>query len=70
MLIRCRAAAGLFLFCVAMGLRAQVLTEPIGTTSAVQTATVTMVTGGTLGAINVLTQGAPNLDFNFVGGGT
>ena len=70
MLIRCRAAAGLFLFCVAMGLRAQVLTEPVGKASAPQTATVTMMTGGTLSAINVLTLGTPNLDFNLVSGGT
>jgi len=71
MLIRSRVVAVcLLLFCAAMGLHAQVLTEPVGTTSAVQTATMTVTTAGTVGAINVLTKGAPNLDFNFVSGGT
>lgn len=71
MLLRCRiAAVFVLLLCAVTRARAQVLTEPVGTTSAVQTATVTMTTGGTLSAINVLTLGATNLDFNFVLGGT
>ena len=40
------------------------LFEPVGTTSAVQTATLTLTAGGTLGSIAVLTQGTANLDFN------
>jgi len=69
--LRCRIAAVCALLSFAsIGARAQVLTEPVGTTSAVQTATLTVTASGTLGAINVLTQGAPNLDFNFVSGGT
>ena len=44
--------------------------EPVGSASATQTATVNFTTAGTLGAINVVTKGAPNLDFNFVSGGT
>jgi sugar lactone lactonase YvrE len=45
---------------------------PVGTTSAVQTATVTFpATGsGTLGAISVVTQGATGLDFVVASGGT
>ena len=39
------------------------LTEPVGSTSPVQTATLTFTASGTLGAIEVLTLGAPNLDF-------
>jgi sugar lactone lactonase YvrE len=46
------------------------LIEPVGTTSATQTATITLTASGTLGTIAVLTQGAPNLDFNFVPGGS
>ncbi|ADW69215.1 IPT/TIG domain-containing protein [Granulicella tundricola] len=42
----------------------------VGSTSATQTATVTMTTAGTLGAIDVLTTGQPNLDYAFVTGGT
>jgi len=70
MSLRCRIAAvcAVFLFAVASA-RAQVLTEPVGTTSPVETATVAVTTAGTLGAINVLTQGAQNLDFNFMSGG-
>jgi DNA-binding beta-propeller fold protein YncE len=45
-------------------------TEPVGNTSATQTASVTFTTAGTLGSINVVTKGATNLDFNSVGGGT
>ena len=44
--------------------------EAVGNVSATQTATVNFTTAGTLGAINVVTKGAPNLDFNFVTGGT
>ena len=44
--------------------------ENVGNTSATQTATVNFTTAGTLGSINVVTKGAPNLDFNFVSGGT
>jgi sugar lactone lactonase YvrE len=69
--LRCRSAAVcVALFCAAIGAGAQLLTEPVGTTSLVQIATVTIATGGTLSVINVMTQGAPNLDFNFVSGGT
>jgi sugar lactone lactonase YvrE len=39
-------------------------------TSPIQTATLYLATAGTLGSINVVTKGAPNLDFNFVSGGT
>jgi sugar lactone lactonase YvrE len=46
------------------------VTEPVGTTSTTQTATLTFSTAGTLGTIAVLTQGAPNLDFNVATGGT
>ena len=42
----------------------------VGIPSVTQTATVTIATGGTLGAINVLTQGAANKDFQYVAGGT
>ena len=45
-------------------------TEPVGSTTATQTATVNFSAGGTLSAINVLTQGATGLDFNVVSGGT
>jgi sugar lactone lactonase YvrE len=45
-------------------------TEPVGNTSATQTATVNFTAAGTLASINVVTKGAPNLDFNFVSGGT
>ena len=42
----------------------------VGQISATQTATVTVGTGGTLGSIALLTQGAPNKDFQFVSGGS
>jgi hypothetical protein len=43
----------------------------VGTTSATQTATVTITSAGTLGVTpNVLTQGAANKDFKYVSGGT
>jgi sugar lactone lactonase YvrE len=46
------------------------LTEPVGTSSATQTATVTITAAGTLESISVLTQGAIGLDFNPASGGT
>jgi hypothetical protein len=46
------------------------LTEPVGTTSPVITTVVTFSAAGTPGSIAVLTQGATNLDFNFVAGGS
>jgi len=49
---------------------AHALTEPVGTASPLQTATLTFSAAGTISSIAVLTQGAPNLDFNFVSGGT
>jgi hypothetical protein len=45
-------------------------TTPVGSTSATQTVTVNFAASGTLGSINALTQGAPNLDFKLVSGGT
>ena len=45
-------------------------TEPVGTASPTQTATVWIPNGFTLGSISVVTQGATGLDFNFVSGGT
>jgi uncharacterized repeat protein (TIGR03803 family) len=45
------------------------LTEPVNSTSAGQIATLTFTASGTLGTINVLTLGAPNLDFKQVLGG-
>jgi hypothetical protein len=45
-------------------------TTPVGSTSATQTVSLTVSTAGTIGSINVLTQGAPNLDFKLVSGGT
>ena len=44
--------------------------EPVGTTSATLTATMTVATAGTVGSISVLTQGATGKDFAFVSGGT
>ena len=46
------------------------LVEPVGTSSPVITTTVILATLGSIGAINVLTQGAPNLDITFAPGGT
>lgn len=43
---------------------------PVGQSSSVQTATLQITTAGTPSAINVLTQGAANLDFTLVSGGT
>jgi sugar lactone lactonase YvrE len=43
---------------------------PVGSTSAVQTATVYVTAKSTIGSINVLTQGVPNLDFQLASGGT
>ena len=45
-------------------------TEPVGTASATQTATITLTSSFTLGSISVVTQGASGLDFNVVSGGT
>ena len=45
-------------------------TTPVGSTSATQTVAVNFAVPGTLGSISVLTQGAPNLDFKQVSGGT
>jgi len=45
-------------------------TEPVGTTSAPQTATILLPASFRLGSIGVLTQGAANLDFNLAAGGT
>lgn len=44
----------------------------VGSTSATQTATVTLTASGTIGTagIHVLTQGASNLDFQFASGGS
>jgi hypothetical protein len=43
-------------------------TVAVGTTSPTQTVSVTMQAAGTLGSIQVLTQGAPNLDYSGAGG--
>jgi sugar lactone lactonase YvrE len=45
-------------------------TTNIGSSSATQTVTLTFTAGANLAAIQVVTQGAPNLDFNFTSGGT
>ncbi len=45
-------------------------TTPVGSASPTQTADVTITTAGTLGAINVVTQGITGLDYNVVTGGT
>jgi hypothetical protein len=45
-------------------------TTAVGATSGIQTGYVTFATAGTLSSIAVLTQGAPNLDFNGVTGGS
>jgi hypothetical protein len=45
------------------------LTEPVNSTSPGQILHVTFNASGTLGAINVLTLGQPNLDFKETGGG-
>jgi sugar lactone lactonase YvrE len=42
----------------------------VGSKSAVQTAVVTILTAGTLGAIDVLTTGQPNLDYALATGGS
>ena len=46
------------------------LTEPVGTASSTQTATVLLSSSFTLQSISVVTQGAPNLDFRVASGGT
>ena len=61
MLLRCRTVAVCAaLFCAGVVVRAQVpmLTEPVGTQSGYQVATVNITTAGTVRAINVLTKGA------------
>ena len=45
-------------------------TEPVGTASATQTATIQLSANFTLGSISVLIQGAPGLDFNLASGGS
>jgi hypothetical protein len=45
-------------------------TTPVGTTSAVQAATLTLSADATIGSINVLTQGVTNQDFQSSSGGT
>ena len=45
-------------------------TESVGTSSGTETAIIWLPNGFTLGSISVVTQGAPNLDFNLVSGGT
>ena len=42
----------------------------VGITSTTQIATVVFTTAGTLGSINVVTQGSTGLDFGYVAGGT
>ena len=46
------------------------LTEPVGTSSSTQTATILLSESFTLQSISVVTQGASNLDFNIASGGT
>jgi len=46
------------------------LEQPVGTTSSTLTATVQLSSSFTLGSISVVTQGAPNLDFKYVSGGS
>ena len=45
-------------------------TEPMGTASGTQTATLFFTSSFTLGSISVVTQGATGLDYAFVSGGT
>ena len=45
-------------------------TTPVGTTSAIQTVALTLSASGTVSSINLLTQGAPNQDYQFASGGT
>jgi hypothetical protein len=45
-------------------------TEPVGTASGTQTATILFSNSFTLGSISVVTQGATGLDFNYASGGT
>ena len=45
-------------------------TTPVGSTSAVQTATLTFTENATVASINVLTQGVPNQDYQPASGGT
>jgi hypothetical protein len=45
-------------------------TEPVGATSGAQSATILLPKSLTLGSIAVVTQGAPELDFNLASGGS
>jgi hypothetical protein len=63
------SATGAFCFSVSPA-GSTTLTEPVNSTSSGQIATLTFTASGTLGAINVLTLGAPNLDFKQTGGGS
>jgi len=47
-----------------------VLTEPVGAVSGPQTATILLSSSFTMGLISVVTQGSPNLDFDYATGGT
>ena len=62
-------AAAVALLASASAARAQ-LAVPLGQTSEVQSAAIIITTAGTPSAINVVTQGAPNLDFKFASGGS
>jgi hypothetical protein len=65
--------SALLLVCIAAGLASAQTTAPttsVGSTSAVQTATLTFIENPTVASINVLTQGAPKLDFQLASGGT
>ena len=46
------------------------LAIPVGSTSPVQTSTLTFATSATLSSLSVLTQGSSSLDFNLASGGT
>ena len=47
-----------------------VLNQPVEVTGSTLTIALNFSTAGTIGNINVLTQGAPNLDYNLVSGGS
>jgi sugar lactone lactonase YvrE len=63
------STALLMVSCGAATMQAQAPTTAVGNTSAVQTATVTITTAGTLSKIAVLTQGATGLDYQAVTNG-
>ncbi len=46
------------------------LVEEVGASSSTQTGTIVVPSDFTLGSISVVTEGAPNLDFNYASGGT